>query len=104
MAPPFLLIISTSPKKTLPVGGSSLESGVSQNFPSRTRQATDGALYSVALWGSLVGPRRLRETNPVSEAQRSLKTEQRASPWVNPIDLRNVQPDPIRRASAPDRS
>ena len=83
------------PQRPLPGGSCRSESGVSQNFPTRTRQAPDGALYSVALWGSLVGPRRLRETNPVSEAQWSLKTEQRASPWVNPIDLRNVQPDPF---------
>src|ERR1700761_9162583 len=88
-------IISTSPPRPLPGGSSRSGSGVSQNFPPGTRQAPDGALYSVALWGSLVEPRRLREASPASEAQRSLKTEQRASPWVNPIDLRNVQPDPF---------
>jgi len=34
----------------------------------------------------------LRAARPVAEAQRSLKTEQRASPRTH--GLRNVQPDP----------
>jgi len=78
-------------------------SGASQNFTARLDRVARKRYIPSPSGAPGVEPRRLREASPVSEAQWSLKTEQRASPWAKAIwRYGNVQARPIRCASVPD--